>query len=279
MDRELLERFIGDYPFQPATAVWRAVEIAHVLASPMPSGRGLDLGCGDGLLTRIVAERAGWDHIVGIDADAAEAQLARRLGIYRTVHVASAAAIPEPDSSFDWVFSNSVLEHIDAIHDVLREVARVLAPSGSFVFTVPGEHFHACLRGPLLPWQPRAGYLDLVDRRTFHLRYWTAREWERHLDTHGMDIVASTEYMTVAEVQRWENVARFTSGVLFAAAAGRAQPITIQRRLHLRREARAPATLARVIAAVLGAGLGSGLRGPRLSPLRACLMVRAVRRR
>jgi SAM-dependent methyltransferase len=279
MDRELLERFIGDYPFQPATAVWRAVEIAHVLASPLPSGRGLDLGCGDGLLTRIVAERAGWDDIVGIDPDAEEAELARRIGIYRTVHVASAVAIPQPDSSFDWVFSNSVLEHIDAIHDVLREVARVLAPGGSFVFTVPGEHFHDCLRGPFLPWRPRAGYLDLVDRRTFHLRYWTAREWAAHLDTHGMDIVASAEYMTVAEVQRWENVARFTSGVLFVAAGGRSQPITIQRRLHLRRGKRAPAPLARVLAAGLGAGLGNSVRESRPSPLRACLMVRAARRR
>ncbi len=124
----------------------------------LPQGRGLDLGCGDGLLTRILLQETGPREVVGVDPDYAEAAQAERLGIYAAVHAVGADKVPEPGGSFDWVFSNSVLEHIDDIDPVLAEVARLLRAGGEFVFTVPGPEFHACLRGPLLPGRSRESY-------------------------------------------------------------------------------------------------------------------------
>ena len=77
MDRRLLKEFVRTYPFQPATAFWRAVEIGALVDQGLPPGRYLDLGCGDGKLTKIILERIGSRPIVGVDPDSEETSLAR----------------------------------------------------------------------------------------------------------------------------------------------------------------------------------------------------------
>jgi SAM-dependent methyltransferase len=243
--------------------------------SGLPQGRGLDLGCGDGLLTRIVLEEAGSRELVGIDPDPDETAQAKSLGIYSEVHTAGGAAVPERDGSFDWVLSNSVLEHIDDLEPVLEEVARLLRPGGEFVFTVPGAGFHACLRGPLVPGSSRAEYLSRLDARLAHRRYWDRERWRSALASRGMRVVELTAYLECAEVQRWESISRLTAGVLYGLAARRRQPIEIQRGLGLRKPGRRmPRPMARSLAAVLAAGLDGAASGP-AEP--ACYLVRAVR--
>ncbi len=268
--------FLRDYPFQPATALWRAVEVGQLLDRGLPQGRGLDLGCGDGLLTRIVLDRAGPGDLVGVDPDPAEAAQARKLGIYTFVHAVSGDRVPEHDASFDWVLSNSVLEHIDDIETVLAEVARLLRPGGELIFTVPGPDFHACLRGPVMPGVSREAYLSHLDQRLAHRRYWSRDEWESALSGHGMHVEEASSYLTAAEVRRWESISRITAGLLYALARGRRQPIEIQRTLGMRRAGRQmPAGLARIVAAAVSAGLNGGTMGSKFG----CLLVSAVKRR
>jgi SAM-dependent methyltransferase len=234
VERELFARLVCDAPFQPATNYWRAVEIAAVRPDDLPPGRGLDLGCGDGRLTRLILGHVGPRSIVGIDPDPLEATLAVDEGIYERVHTAFGDRIPEPDASFDWVFSNSVLEHIPDLAPVLAEVARLLRPEGRFVFTVPQETFHACLRGPWLPWVSRHAYLKMIDQRCAHVRYWGIGEWRAALTAAGMDLVQARRYLSPRQTRRWETLSRLTAGVLFAIIGGRKRPIEMQRGLRLR---------------------------------------------
>lgn len=239
--------------------MWRAVEVDELVAHGLPEGRGLDLGCGDGLLTRIVLQEVGARELVGIDPDADEVAQARLLGIYSSVHVAPGDNVPEAAASFDWALSNSVLEHIPEIDAVLAEVARLLRPGGKFIFNVPGPGFHSCLRGPLLPGASRDEYLRHLDERLAHRRYWGPDEWEKALAPHDMRVVDATAYLNSAQVQRWESISRFTAGVLYGIGGGRRQPIEIQRRLGMRKPGRKmPAGLARSLAVVLGARLNGG---------------------
>jgi SAM-dependent methyltransferase len=252
----LLARILRDYPFQPATAVWRAVEVQVILDQGVPEGRGLDLGCGDGLLTRILLEAAGPRSIVGVEPDPLEAELALRLGIYEAVHVTGGGSVPEPAASFDWVLSNSVLEHVDDLEPVLTEVARLLRPGGLFLFTVPSAGFSPLLRGPLLPLRSRTRYLDALDRRLYHLRYWPDQGWPRLPSELRVEHVRS--YLSRGQVRRWESISRLTAGALSVATRGRRRPIEIQRNLGLRRGRTMPAFLALVLARVLGAGASRG---------------------
>ena len=257
--------------------MWRALEVEKLVTSGLPAGRGLDLGCGDGLLTQILLEGVGARNMVGVDPDPAEASQARMLGIYATVHQAGGERIPERDASFDWVLSNSVLEHIDDIGPVIAEIARVLRSGGQFVFTVPGPDFHACLRGPLLPGRSRAEYLEHLDARLAHRRYWTRDQWESELAHHGMHVVTTSPYLTMAQVRRWESMSRITAGVLYGLAGRRSRPIEIQRRLGMRRAGqRMPLVFARALATVLSAGLNGRSTGT--SPRYGCLLVRAAKR-
>lgn len=275
LNRDLLVRFLHEYPFQPATALWRAVEVDQLVTNGLPEGRGLDLGCGDGLLTRIVLQAAGPREMIGIDPDPAEAAQARQLGIYSAVHAVGGDRVPEPDAGFDWVLSNSVLEHIEQIEPVLAEVARLLRPNGKFVFTVPGPEFHDCLRGPLLPGTSRADYLRHLDDRLAHRRYWGPVEWQSALAPHGMHVVNGVGYLDAAQAQRWESISRVTAGVLYGLAARRRQPIEIQRGLGLRKPGRhMPLRLARTVANVLSAGLNRSAAGSRKF---GCCLITAIK--
>jgi ubiquinone/menaquinone biosynthesis C-methylase UbiE len=275
----LLPRFLEIYPFQPATALWRAVEIAMLVESGLPQGRGLDLGCGDGLLTSLVLEVCGKRELVGIDPDPAEIELARASGLYRELHVARGDALPVPDGSIDWVLSNSVLEHIPEITPVLAEVSRVLRTGGECIFTVPSTDFHKLLRGPAGSSENGAArdeYLRQVDKRCAHVFYWDPARWKAELGRVGLELVEARPYMDQAQTRRWEAISRFTAGILVLAFRGRRRPIEIQRSLGMRKAGRRmPAALAALVSSTLAAGVNLASVWP---PVGSGLLLRAKKR-
>jgi SAM-dependent methyltransferase len=272
----LLRSLLSENPFQPATSWWRAIELAIVVDHGLPHGMGLDLGCGDGKLMRILLDASqASPSLVGVDIDPLETRDAMASGVYRRVHTAPGDRLPEPAASFDFAFSNSVLEHIDELEPVIAEVARVLRPGGAFLFTVPASEFHGCLAGPLLPWSDRQRYLGRIDRRCAHRRYWSEAQWRAALGRHGIEVARAIPYLTAPEVQRWETLSRFTAGVLYALAGERLQPIEIQRALRLRRRGiRLPAWAAAPLAAAISTGVAADRSGRF-----GCLLIEARKRR
>ena len=269
-------------PFQPATNLWRAVELDAVQRHGLPQGRGLDLGCGDGKLTIIVrdlldAQTRNGIRWTGVDIDAAETAMARASGMYARVHTGSAAAIDEPAGSFDFVFSNSVLEHIGPIHDVLAEAARLLRPGGRFIATVPGPDFHDCLAGPWLQRTTREAYLQEVDRRCAHLRYWRKAQWQDELAAVGLDLSTARPYLSQRQARRWEVLSAWTGGLAYRLYGRTPRPIEIQRRLGLRADRSGwLGSLGAAAAPLLSARcpLSADDSGPRF----ACLLLDAAKR-
>jgi SAM-dependent methyltransferase len=235
--RRLLRRFMAEAPFQPATNLWRSIELP-VLAGALPrSGRGLDVGCGDGVLTKLLAELAGADwRLTGIDPDPAEIALARETQFFEALHETGADRIAEADASFDFAFANSVLEHIPDLPPCLAEIARVLKPGGSFYATVPSPGLHALMRGPgLLRRIDRRAYLDETDRRLLHFRYPTVDQWREMLRAAGLELTSVRGYLTRKQVRRWETWTNWTGGLLYRLKGSKSRPIEIQRSLGLRR--------------------------------------------
>jgi len=126
------------YPHIPSLSHWRAWECAAYQHHRL-DGRILDLGCGDGRYFRLIWPDAA--NVVGVDLDAAVAQSGRQSGVYREVHVAAADQVPESDASFDHVFANCSLEHMDRIDAVLGEIHRCLVPGGTLLCSVVTDRF------------------------------------------------------------------------------------------------------------------------------------------
>ena len=255
---DLFGTFTAAYPAQPATAFWRAIEIGALASRDIPSGLGLDLGCGDGLLTRILLDRIGPRRLVGIDLDPLETEAARNFPFYEEIHVCSADAMPLADARFDFVISNSVLEHIPPLEGTIAEVGRVLKPGGRFFFTVPGPGFHANLAGALMPWSGRDDYLAQLDRRLAHFHYLSPADWEAMLGRHDLVLDTCLGYLDRKETRRWETLSRMTGGLLYSLFGGTARPIEIQRKLGARdvqNRRGLPPAVARPMARLMRAGV------------------------
>ncbi|HUK58125.1 MAG TPA: methyltransferase domain-containing protein [Stellaceae bacterium] len=110
------------------------------LLAPQPGERILDLGCGEGALTALIAERT---EVVGVDASAEQVASARARGL--DARVMDAAALPF-EHEFDAVFSNAALHWIKDLDAVVAGVRRALKPGGRFVAEMGGEGNVAIMR-------------------------------------------------------------------------------------------------------------------------------------
>lgn len=277
---DLFQTFTGAYPAQPATAYWRAIEIGALASRDIPTGRGLDLGCGDGILTGILLDEIGSRDLVGIDLDPFETEAARRYAFYGAIHTCSADAIPEDTASFDFVVSNSVLEHIPPLEGTMAEVGRLLKPQGRFYFTVPGPAFHDNLAGSVMPGVSRADYLKTLDARLAHFHYLSAEGWREMLGRHGLVLDTCLGYLDRAQTRRWETLSRFTGGLLYSLFGQSARPIEIQRKMgarNLQNRRALPAWVAKLIARTIRIGVQD--TGTGWTPLdrASCLLIEGHR--
>jgi ubiquinone/menaquinone biosynthesis C-methylase UbiE len=98
--------------------------------------RGLDVGCGPGQFTTLIAERLPGAQMWGIDLAPTMIELARRHAAASSaatrVHfeVADVAHLPFADAQFDAVLSSGSIKHWPDQPAALREIHRVLTPGG-----------------------------------------------------------------------------------------------------------------------------------------------------
>jgi len=127
---------------------------------PMPSRRALDFGCGVGRLSQAFARRM--DSVVGADISPVMIDLARNLDRYpdRVEYICTAETdlVALAARSFDCIYSNIVLQHVDSSLSVryLREFFRLITPKGLIVFQLP-SHRDSSTRAEITP-MPDAAY-------------------------------------------------------------------------------------------------------------------------
>lgn len=119
-------------------------------ANIQPGQRVLDLGCGTGLLTRMVKQSAPEAHVTGLDGDEEVLAIARDKSRGTNIQWDHALAfnMPYQDNSFDVVVSSFVTHHLTSA-DKLRafqEVRRVLRPDGWFHIVDFGPPFNLLTR-------------------------------------------------------------------------------------------------------------------------------------
>jgi ubiquinone/menaquinone biosynthesis C-methylase UbiE len=112
--------------------------------------RVLDFGCGHGMAAVVLARRGA--HVTALDLSPGYlAEAGRRAaanGVSLELVQADGQRLPFADASFDRIWGNAVLHHLD-VAIAGRELLRVLRPGGVAVFCEPwGEN-------PLLRWARR----------------------------------------------------------------------------------------------------------------------------
>jgi SAM-dependent methyltransferase len=124
----------------------RAVLHAVLAGAGVHPGAGLrvlDAGCGSG---RNMAELARYGTVTGVELASASLDAARARGVGEVVAGSLTEPLPFADDAFDLAVSLDVLEHLPDDALAWRELARVVAPGGALVVTVPqygwlwGEH-------------------------------------------------------------------------------------------------------------------------------------------
>lgn len=198
------EKYKQDFMFVPeyGAAVLDLLDAA-------PGARVVDLGCGNGALTRQLADR-GYQ-VLGVDASPEQLALARQAYPDLTFREGNALdfALEQPA---DAIFSNAVLHWIDADKQqaMLDHIASQIRPNGLFVCEFGGkgcaEHVHAELEcrfaahglhyrrtfyfptiGEYAPLLEKAGfrveYATLFDRPTRQVGPDGLADWIRMFDT------------------------------------------------------------------------------------------------
>ena len=139
-DGAAYEDFMGRWSLQAGNAFldWLA---------PAKGLRWLDVGCGNGAFTELLAGRCAPAHVKGVDPSEGQLAFARtRFAGARDVgfSLGDAMALPFPDGSFDAVASALVLFFIPDPAKGVAEMARVIRPGGGvcgYVWDIHGGGF------------------------------------------------------------------------------------------------------------------------------------------
>ena len=138
---EIYERHMVPAIFGP----W--AEDLLALATPKPGERVLDVACGTGVVTRLVAQRVGpTGTVVGLDLNPGMLAVARavppRHGAQIEWREGNVGAIPVADATFDLALCQQGLQFFPDRPAALREIRRVLAPRGRLALSVwrPMQH-------------------------------------------------------------------------------------------------------------------------------------------
>ncbi|MEO0457466.1 MAG: methyltransferase domain-containing protein [Cyanobacteria bacterium P01_A01_bin.114] len=157
--------------------VWQYGTALIDLLAPQSGEQILDLGCGTGQLTNVLAEAGA--QVEGIDADPAMVAQAQQNYPGLTFRTADARDF-EVATPVDAVFSNAVLHWVLQPETVVQSVRRALKPGGRFVAEFGGKGnvqtiisaVESCLHQPNFWYFPSvAEYASLLEAHGFEVTF------------------------------------------------------------------------------------------------------------
>jgi glycosyltransferase involved in cell wall biosynthesis/2-polyprenyl-3-methyl-5-hydroxy-6-metoxy-1,4-benzoquinol methylase len=156
---------------------------------PAGASRILDVGCGEGALGRALLE-IGASEVVGIEADPATADAARKVLSRVFRGDVETLDLPFDDGYFDCIVLADVLEHLRDPLSALKKLKRHLADSGTVVASIPNVRFLGVMEGLA---EGRWEYKDfgILDRT--HLRFFTRKEMETLFREAGFELDGISE--------------------------------------------------------------------------------------
>lgn len=168
------------YSASPSIAFCRVPEMEFAASLPVEGLRFLDHCCGDGLF----ASMAWPGKVVTAGCDIIEHSLAeaeKRGGHGDLAQCDVSEKLPFEDASFDIIFNNSGLEHVENLDAALAEIARVLAPGGQLAMNILNHRY--------FEWWPLDKQAEIDYRRWqpfYHAL--SSGQWAQHLGAANLEI-------------------------------------------------------------------------------------------
>ncbi|CAN5191907.1 class I SAM-dependent methyltransferase [soil metagenome] len=197
----------------PAIILFRSLELKCTyentknLNFKQPS---MDLGSGDGYLASILFDEK---FTYGIDnGEANDYQTAIDKKRYGKVLVESAEKMSLKNDSLNFIFCNSVIEHIPGNEAVLSEVSRTLKKGGAFVFTSPSDKFKEFLYVSNLLQRfslefMASRYKNYRQTMLNHYHTLSHEEWTKRLKKHNLKIINYDYYISKETCMLWDQIA------------------------------------------------------------------------
>lgn len=191
------------------------------LASLPPPGRlTLDIGCGEGRVSRDLRELG--HRVVGLDAAPSMVTAARDADPGGEYLLASAADMPFEDGAADLAIAFMTLMDMDDMPGALREIGRVLEPGGRLIAPVTHPLNSAGVFSPrdgdetapfmIDSYRQQVRTEDSFDRNglqmTFHSMHFTLEDYSRAFEDSGLQITRLRELYD-EENPRWSRVPLF----------------------------------------------------------------------
>lgn len=160
----------------------------------------LDLGCGKGELTLLVADIADADKCYGVDISQKSIEACRREGIEAHLCDLNKEELPFADGSFDLITAFEVIEHLVNTDNLISEAWRVLKEEKIFILTTPNLASwvnRLLLLFGFLPFHYRVSPKRTCEKRPLqsssgrvaHVRLYTLKTLRKHIESYGFRII------------------------------------------------------------------------------------------
>ena len=151
------------------------------LLAPKPGEKVLDLGCGIGDLTKILAQHVAPGQVVAIDPDEKRIKVAKKEQAADNIKYLIGGSDNMPGENYDIIYSNYVLHWIPNNKDIFGPIARLLKKGGRFAFRT----------------------LDVISKEIFDRYYgWLDKNWSTWNNT--MYGLTENDVKTLAEENHFE---------------------------------------------------------------------------
>ena len=114
---------------------------ARYILDRVRGGRLLEIGCGNGGMTRLLAPQVEW--LVAIDVSTPSLAELRALALPNVEVVEALVERYQPAATFDWIVMSEVLEHLRQPEEAIRRCVSWLAPGGTLLITTPNGHWES----------------------------------------------------------------------------------------------------------------------------------------
>ena len=182
---KLYDEYFPDNPWESKKNALAARDSVDAIVRLAGSALGsvVDVGAGDGVVTREIYERRIARRITALEISSSGIRKIESLGIVSAVARFDGYSIPFGDKAFDTAVCAHVVEHVEHERLFLREVGRV---ARRCVFVVPLE----------------GGLRGRVDRKMGHINYYSPLTFRNLIETSNLRVLGESVFPCSSEYEK-----------------------------------------------------------------------------